>query len=430
LAFKLKSSQLLLPIAMLVLLGLMASAVDRPPSPLLHRLKIARDDAQSLKQAWTTVLDEIGIDQASRDQPPPNQQALAEFAKDSDGILTVTPIPGGIQLDIDRVIARRRSRESRKQLRDKLGAWFPSLSERSDERYGLRFYTAGPEGKAQPWDKSQLPYELVVCIHGLDDTGRIWRQTIGEMVKSGHTVCRFDYRNDQAIATSAADFADALFSLGARGVTQVRIVAHSMGGLVSREMLTRPGLYAGDGTGRDGRPAVTQLITVGTPHKGSGLARVSWATEVKDQLVRTCSGEGVLFGSFFDGLGEARNDLLPSSVFLTTLNARAHPKNVRLTCIAGVASPIRSGKIKSTTERLRASLPRSLHSVCTDVEQQLTEVVEGAGDGCVSLESAHPGVADQPVVKANHVTMLLNLNPLSKKLAAAIPVILDRLSQD
>jgi esterase/lipase superfamily enzyme len=47
-----------------------------------------------------------------------------------------------------------------------------------------------------------------------------------------------NYPNDQPIAESARFFFEALRGLKGSGVERISIVAHSMGGLVSLEMLT------------------------------------------------------------------------------------------------------------------------------------------------------------------------------------------------
>ncbi|MBI1898510.1 MAG: hypothetical protein HYZ57_14745 [Acidobacteria bacterium] len=79
-------------------------------------------------------------------------------------------------------------------------------------------------------------------------------------------VCPYDWRkpNEQA-AARLADLLDK--TIAAHADAEVSLIAHSMGGLVSRYYL-ESGAYAG----RPGFAAVRRLITLGTPHNGAPLA--------------------------------------------------------------------------------------------------------------------------------------------------------------
>ena len=80
-------------------------------------------------------------------------------------------------------------------------------------------------------------------------------------------VCPYDWRKDNAISadTLAAKIDSAVAQHG--GAAEVTIIAHSMGGLVSRYYLE-----SGDFNARPGFAAVRNLIALGTPHRGSPLA--------------------------------------------------------------------------------------------------------------------------------------------------------------
>lgn len=82
--------------------------------------------------------------------------------------------------------------------------------------------------------------------------------------------CPYDWRKDNA--KSADVLADKIDLAGTQHGAQVEIslVAHSMGGLVSRYYL-ESGRY----TARPGFSAVKRLITLGTPHRGSPFALVA-----------------------------------------------------------------------------------------------------------------------------------------------------------
>jgi pimeloyl-ACP methyl ester carboxylesterase len=79
-------------------------------------------------------------------------------------------------------------------------------------------------------------------------------------------VCPYDWRKDNAEATTKlADLADYAVTQG--GATEISLIAHSMGGLVSRYYLE-----SGEFAGRPGLAAVRRLLTLGTPHRGWPLA--------------------------------------------------------------------------------------------------------------------------------------------------------------
>lgn len=76
----------------------------------------------------------------------------------------------------------------------------------------------------------------------------------------------YDWRKDNAeSAGKLADLADQAVTQG--GATELSLIAHSMGGLISRYFLE-----SGDFAGRPGLAAVTRLLTLGTPHRGAPLA--------------------------------------------------------------------------------------------------------------------------------------------------------------
>src|SRR6266446_4664324 len=72
-------------------------------------------------------------------------------------------------------------------------------------------------------------------------------------------VCPYDWRKDNAMAaTKLADLIDK--AVMQNGVTEISLIAHSMGGLISRYYLE-----SGDFNARSGFPAIRLLITLGTP---------------------------------------------------------------------------------------------------------------------------------------------------------------------
>ena len=80
-------------------------------------------------------------------------------------------------------------------------------------------------------------------------------------------VCPYDWRKDNRLAAAIlADRIDQAVTLHSPG-TEVSLVAHSMGGLISRYYLE-----SGEFSRRSGFATVRRLITLGTPHRGAPLA--------------------------------------------------------------------------------------------------------------------------------------------------------------
>ena len=171
------------------------------------------------------------------------------------------------------------------------------------------------------------------------------------------------------------------------GVDRVSVVAHSMGGLVSREALTNPEL--GDGMGKIGGVQISRMILVGTPNEGSAWARLRGVAEVRERVQRWMASDdldlSILANLGEDGDGQAGIDLLPGSDFLTTLNARAMPGSVAVTCIIG----------------------RMVDPMAAGGNQVFSDGAEFLGDGVVSVESASlDGCGDIVMLMANHRSML------------------------
>lgn len=349
------------------------------------------------------------------------QIKLESLGQLTQGVITFQTTDSQLIMRVDRLALRQKNKAIRTQFREKMQGWFPDLARQAYDQNGL--WSIRPGGSLANLPRAFQMKHVVVLVHGLDEPGDIWDELITALQQAGHTPLVFIYPNDQPIVDSAKLLAEHLGQLQATGITHISIVAHSMGGLVSREMLTHSDLK--------GYPTVTRLITVGTPNHGSPLAHLRIVGEMRDQLVRTFSGNGVMFGSVFDGAGEAEIDLLPGSAFLTTLNARSLPKGVAMTSIIGIASPVKMSEIQAFEKRCQEFFKGAQQEKVTQVRGALEQLVQGFGDGCVSLESAHlDGVTDEVIVEANHRSLLRTIPILSHGQPPAIPIVLDRLSAE
>lgn len=285
-----------------------------------------------------------------------------------------------------------------------------------------------------------LVERAIVLVHGLDDPGDLWDDLAPALRDDeslrGRALLRFEYPNDQAICTSADMLGAALRDISSRGVKNVDLVCHSMGGLVARDVLTRAEFYASLASAT-GLPKVDRFIMMGTPNSGSPLATLRGLTETREILLRWFDSDEKnvhdLVRTSEDGKGEAADDLLPGSNFLKDLSSRALPLNssVKTTNIIGRLAAEENPHI----EKLLASEP--VAKVLSSNKRgrlvnSLRDLNRTMGDGVVTVDSAQlPGVTDTVYVAADHRGMvkrtLVSRVTSGKTEPPAISVVLDRL---
>ena len=242
--------------------------------------------------------------------------------------------------------------------------------------------------------------ELAVVVHGFH-SDRWHVQQLSQCVRgTGMPHAVFEYPNDQPVADSAALLSRELRRLRASAPNcRVSLVTHSMGGLVAREAIENPKLDSAN---------VCRLIMIAPPNHGSQLADCN--CPLIDGWEYVQSGErrkesGLIYGSIEDGLGEASRDLKPGSAFLTTLNARDRNANVRYTILLGNRAPIDNAKAMHAPSDSHGR--RGLSWLAKWWYQDLDEVVNGRGDGVVSLTSGQlEGVDDVKVFAFDHIEVL------------------------
>lgn len=288
-------------------------------------------------------------------------------------------------------------------------------------------------------EAERVPARAVLLVHGLDEPGDIWFDLAEALVREGHEVARFEYPNDQRVHDSATLMIEHLRGARAAGIEEITIVAHSMGGLVALDAMTRTDGYAGEVRSPEEFPAIRRFVAVGVPWEGSPWAPLRAAAEVREQITRWVLDESwdirPVLNYRRDGVGQAGADLEPGSDLITELAARPWPEGLPLTALAGHIARPEPGNL----ERLEGS------AVLRDLmgAEQLGELVEDLrsassrlGDGVVAVESALAReTEDAHVFKVNH-RALVRHSPIDWATGQeeggppGIPIILERLRQD
>ena len=101
----------------------------------------------------------------------------------------------------------------------------------------------------------------VVFVHGMGATIGEWNSLLNSLdanFKSRHNVYAYQYNWQDSIMINGRILKD---SITAKGLVNPIIIAHSMGGLVSRAYIANGG-------------QITKLITLGTPHRGTELVKL------------------------------------------------------------------------------------------------------------------------------------------------------------
>ncbi len=165
--------------------------------------------------------------------------------------------------------------------------------------------------RLQPYDPNRIP---VIFVHGLQDTPASWTPMINSLradpeVRRHYQLWVYSYPSGYPYSYSAALFRNELDAIALRYPDRKKIVliGHSMGGMVSRLMITDAGdkiwlSYFGKPPaqtsipGRERelfeeslifnhRPEVERVIFMSTPHRGSDLAS-NWIGRLAASLVR------------------------------------------------------------------------------------------------------------------------------------------------
>ncbi|MGH9311291.1 MAG: DUF7379 domain-containing protein, partial [Vicinamibacterales bacterium] len=209
---------------------------------------------------------------------------------------------------------------------------------------------------------------IVLFIHGIIGDTRVMAGIVAAR-DPGELVMAFDYENiNTTIEKNAELLRDRLTDVGlsAGHGKELQIVAHSMGGLVSRWFVERLG----------GNAVVTHLVMAGTPNAGSPWPTVQeWASASAALALNGFTGVAwpvqaigwVLKGA--ERIDNALDDMAPGSKFLTSLAASSDP-HIPYTIVAGntsvLAAVLAGGEGSRLSRLLRKISPKGvLHTGLT-----------------------------------------------------------------
>ncbi len=249
--------------------------------------------------------------------------------------------------------------------------------------------------------------DCVVLLHGLNRSWHAMSKMAKELQVAGYATVNVDYPSQTGPIEELAPAAVNIGLEKCREADAVRLhfVTHSMGGLVSRAVIEDASLDPGN---------VRQLIMVAPPNHGSGLARFAFGLEFWDQIANQRRREqtGTFYAWVEDGLSEAATDLRPGSLFLQELNARGRNPKVSYSIFLGTDAPLSEEELAALRRRITAagSDNRWVRLFGPPVDEwlaDLDEVVDGKGDGVVSLKRGRlEGVDDTVVLHFGHVRVL------------------------
>lgn len=325
--------------------------------------------------------------------------------------------PEGLNIRVDRVSARGWINERKADVR-----WAWNHLDWRDEPIAYGIERLPSESKQE-----HLDGDLVVLIHGLNSRPEDMMGLVPIVNQASQAAATFRYPNDQPIEQSAELLVRELGRLADEHPTRpVRLLAHSMGGLVARHALE----VAPDAAAIRN---VRQLIMIGTPHHGSALAGVATFMDCYEFFSSAhCRRVSVLVDSVSDGLGEATADLTPGSVFLDRLNHCARNPHVRYTNLLGTDGPVSPQEMAHIRDAVRdySSCNRFVRFASSKLNRALAnldEVVTGKGDGVVSCARGRlDGVPDTLTLPFSHAGIL---SPQGKASRTAHAAILRRLQQ-
>lgn len=327
----------------------------------------------------------------------------------AQGEITRRSIGGSLKILFRKVVGRR------------LGAEYgwPHLSAVTYDAEGRPSYDHDP---ARVRAAATTARSALLLVHGILGDTRGIATAAGpagaDLARDADLVLALDYENlDTAIEVTASDLAAALAQAGITPQTGPRltILAHSMGGLVSRCFIERQG----------GAAVTDRLITCGTPHRGSPWPRVEDAVTallgLALNLPLAAGSVGGVIGAALAGLGRAAESLdtaldqmRPGSDLLTTLDGAPDP-GVPYILVRGTLPfplPTEAARARRIVHKLTGKAIDTLFG-----NEQHDIAVGVASSGGVGSQWPHPPrIIDAPCNHLSYFTDPTGINALNAAL--------------
>lgn len=242
----------------------------------------------------------------------------------------------------------------------------------------------------------------IIFVHGIgSNCSATFDGFIKECEARDIQAITFDYPNQGPIAKAGERFAAELQKLE-RDSPKLKyaIVAHSMGGLVTRAAIE------GAETGFSG---VTDVVTIATPHDGSQVATYAPYLRSVDALWALTPRKQILA----EGQGEAGRDLQPDSEFMRSLRGKTRAAGVRYHVAAGKKGIVECDdvpKLAAEIGRLASARFGKNAEESKRIEQEIAamdEIVNGSGDGAVALKRARlAGANSERIFDLDHIDIV------------------------
>jgi pimeloyl-ACP methyl ester carboxylesterase len=312
--------------------------------------------------------------------------------------VAITFRPGTMVMTIDERIL---TAENRAEWLRRLG----QLAERADEAARKRrAYGMHALKSYRPND----PTRPTICmVHGLNSSSGGFVHMIPWLEEAGYGIVVYDYPFNRSIAESCQRYARdwAAFRAEVKDRRPWSIVAHSMGALLARSLVEDDRSWAHD---------ACSVILIAPVNQGSQLAKVQTVMQFMNGL-QAINGKNTTRAmmNLSDGLGQAAEDMLPGSPFLTGINRRPRRQGLSYHIIAGDRGFLTregraqiEGRIDLVT-RNSGIFGRLTQAATADLPDLLDELTDGTGDGCVRVERTRlEGVADHVTIHANHAELI------------------------
>jgi pimeloyl-ACP methyl ester carboxylesterase len=204
----------------------------------------------------------------------------------------------------------------------------------------------------EPYDPTKIP---VLFVHGATGSAQDWRYFFEHMDRGRYQPWFFTYPSGASLAAMSYALHCKLLDLESKyRFTSIAIVAHSMGGLVVRDLLVEYGALL---------PAVTVFVSLATPWGGDSFAELS-------------AGAPWVLQSW--------RDMRPSGSFLQTIFAQRLPSGVDYHLMFSFHG--------------RVSLIRGSNDGTVSVASQLRREAQSDAESVSGFDLDHDGILSSPAV--------------------------------